>query len=272
MSYRPFGGEITRGPAVERIEGTKFDSTGFHARAQKENMKIENKILYHGSRISGLKVLKPRPHNVVKGRSVVFATPDIRFALAMIYGTGDELAVGYFEDAKTREEEMVINELQSGRLQLLNAPGYLYEVEGAGFYYDSALCHVELIKDTEANILKEIEIPNVLDELKKYSITITKYKDVPGNVEFQIFFVHYWKHAALNFGQAMRDLRYFFDEPNSKNIWTAMIRRTGRFLNNIIFTILPPQFHHSSEELREFDKASAKRWYLHGYKPWDYKI
>jgi hypothetical protein len=40
------------------------------------------KILYHGSRISDLKALKPYPHNAFGRRSVAFAVSDIRFALA----------------------------------------------------------------------------------------------------------------------------------------------------------------------------------------------
>ena len=69
------------------------------------------KSLYHGSRVPDLKDLTPMPHGVVGERSVVFATPDIRFALAMIHGVGDEIRVGYFVDTKTQEEEMYIAEL-----------------------------------------------------------------------------------------------------------------------------------------------------------------
>lgn len=135
--------------------------------------------MYHGSQTPNLEVLKPNPHNAVNKRAVVFATSDIRFALAMMYGSGDELAVGYFVNTKTHEEEMYIDELQPDKLKLLEAPGYLYEVSAEGFYQDPALSHIELIKNTEAEIINTTKIENILDELKKYKISIIKYEDVP---------------------------------------------------------------------------------------------
>lgn len=142
-------------------------------------MNTDTKILYHGSQTPGIKILKPNPHNAVNKRSVVFATSDMRFALAMMYGTGDELAVGYFVNTKTHEEEMYIDELQPGKLKLLEAPGYLYEVSAEGFYQDPVLSHVELVNDGEVEILKEIKVENILAELKKHDISIVSYADVP---------------------------------------------------------------------------------------------
>lgn len=142
-------------------------------------MKNQSKIVYHGSHTPNLKVLKPNPHNAVHKRSVVFATSDIRFALAMMYGIGDELAVGYFVNTETHEEEMYIDELQSDTLKLLEAPGYLYEVSAEGFYQDPALSHVELVKDMEAEVTKMARIENILDALKKHTISIIKYEGVP---------------------------------------------------------------------------------------------
>ena len=142
-------------------------------------MDIQSKILYHGSQIPDLKVLRPNPHNAVNKRAVVFATSDIRFALAMMYGTGDEVAVGYFVNTETHEEEMYIDELQPDKLKLLASPGYLYEVSAEGFYQDPALSHVELVKDTEVEIIRMTRVENILDELKKHKISIVKYEDVP---------------------------------------------------------------------------------------------
>ena len=140
-------------------------------------------ILYHGSQASDLKAIKPNPHNAVSKRPVVFATSDICFALAMIYGTGDELAVSYFIDTNTHKEEMCIDELRPNASKLLEAPGYLYEVSEEGFYQDSALSHVELVKDTEAEVVKVSKIDNILDELRKHKVAIVKYEDVPKEME-----------------------------------------------------------------------------------------
>lgn len=142
-------------------------------------MNNQPKILYHGSQAPDLKILKPNPHNAVNKRAVVFATSDIRFVLAMMYGTGDELAVGYVVNTETHEEEMYIDELQPDKLKLLEAPGYLYEVSAEGFYQDASLSHVELVKDTEAEVIKMTRVENILEELKKYKISIVKYEDVP---------------------------------------------------------------------------------------------
>ena len=142
-------------------------------------MDKQPKNLYHGSQTPNLKILKPNPHNAVNKRSVVFATSDVRFALAMMYGTGDELAVGYFINTETREEEMYIDELQPNKLQLLEAPGYLYEVSSEGFYQDPALSHVELVKDSEIKVIRMTKIENILNELKKYKISIVRYDNVP---------------------------------------------------------------------------------------------
>lgn len=142
-------------------------------------MSPESKILYHGSRTANLKVLKPNAHNAVGERSVVFATPDVRFALAMIYGTGDELAVGYFVDTETGNEEMYIHELQPGKLKLLDAPGHLYEVNAEGFYKDPALSRVEFVKNTATEVIRVKYVENVFDELKKYDISIVEYENVP---------------------------------------------------------------------------------------------
>lgn len=139
-------------------------------------------VLYHGSMVPDIKILKPFPHNAVDKRAVVFATSDIRFALAMMRGTGNELAVGYFVSPGTHDEEMYIDEIQPGKLELLNAPGYIYEVSSEGFYQDAGLSHVEFVKDGEAPVLNETKVENILDELRKYKITIVKYEGVPASM------------------------------------------------------------------------------------------
>ncbi len=121
----------------------------------------------------------PFPHNAIDGEFVVFATSDRRFALAMIHGTGNELAVGYFVDQETHKEEMYIDELQEGKLALLNAPGILYEVAGDNFISDPRLSHVEFVSKIENPVIKEIHVENILEELKKdASLTLVPYEKV----------------------------------------------------------------------------------------------
>lgn len=135
-------------------------------------------MLYHGSKKSGIKTLKPFPHNGVDGESVVFATSDICFAMAMIHGTGDELAVGYFVDQETHKEEMYIDELTPNALQILSAPGILYTLDDKGFVPDTRLSHLELISKAEVPVTSEKYVYNILEELKKFDINFVPYDQV----------------------------------------------------------------------------------------------
>ena len=128
--------------------------------------------------MGGIKILKPFPHNGVDGESVVFATPDIRFALAMIHGTGNELAVGYFVDQETHKEEMYIDELVPDAFKLLEAPGIVYTLEDTGFMSDPRLSHLELISKKETPVITETAYPNILAELKKFEINFIQYEMV----------------------------------------------------------------------------------------------
>ena len=124
------------------------------------------KFFYHGSRTAGIKTLEPHQHRLFTHK-VVFATLDSRFALAMIYGTADELAVGYVRSTKTNQLKMYIDELQPNRLQLLDGPGYLYTVSPRGFQPSRRLAHVEFVSQSEVEVLEELAVANVLEEMKK---------------------------------------------------------------------------------------------------------
>ena len=101
--------------------------------------------LYHGSKTAGIKMLWPQKSNLFTNK-VVFATPDIRFALAMIHGAGESIDIGYFSSSQTAKKQMYINELQAGSLRLLQQAGCLYLVAAAGFVPDKHLAHSERIK------------------------------------------------------------------------------------------------------------------------------
>lgn len=135
-------------------------------------------MLYHGSKIAGIKTLKPSPHNGVDGEAVVFATSDIRFAMAMIHGTGDELAVGYFVDQKTHKEEMYIDELVPNAFKLLESSGTIYTLEDTGFVPDPRLSHLELVSKSETPTLSEVQCENIFAELKKHEINFISYANV----------------------------------------------------------------------------------------------
>ncbi|MGZ3742467.1 MAG: hypothetical protein ACXWRE_01300 [Pseudobdellovibrionaceae bacterium] len=89
----------------------------------------------------------------------------------------------------------------------------------------------------------------------------------------------YWKHTALNIGQATRDIRYFYYHPEADRIAAegtirhyaySSFQRIRSFGNNIFFSIIPPHWHHTKQDLEYMTPASAKEWFLHGYAPWEY--
>lgn len=89
----------------------------------------------------------------------------------------------------------------------------------------------------------------------------------------------YWKHTALNLGQVVRDLRYFYYHPDADKIAAegtlkhysySGLRRIGSLGNNIFYSIIPPHWHHTKEELELMKPGSAKEWFLHGYAPWSF--
>lgn len=89
----------------------------------------------------------------------------------------------------------------------------------------------------------------------------------------------YWKHTALNLGQAARDLRYFSSHPDADSFAPeGCIRhrllsagfRLRSFVNNLFYSVIPPHWHHTPQELAQMHPGSARRWFLHGYAPWTY--
>ena len=65
------------------------------------------KYVYHSSKTPNIQILEPRPNNGVDGERVVFAIEDPLFAVAMSYGTGIELDVGYHINLDTGEMKIV---------------------------------------------------------------------------------------------------------------------------------------------------------------------
>ena len=127
-------------------------------------------------------MLLPQKSGLFNGK-VVFATPDIRFALAMIHGTGEEIAVGYYNSRKIEKKQMYIDELQPDSLQLFQQSGCLYLVAAAGFVPDKRLAHSEYINRNPVRVLEKFRITNILDELAKYDVNIVEYDDVPASMQ-----------------------------------------------------------------------------------------
>lgn len=87
----------------------------------------------------------------------------------------------------------------------------------------------------------------------------------------------YAKHAALNFGQAAQGLRYLLTHPKAdrtaergtfRHAWLSLKLRSKLVINDLVFAILPPRWHHTKEELAGMRAISFKRWFHYGYCAW----
>ena len=91
------------------------------------------------------------------------------------------------------------------------------------------------------------------------------------------FLEDYGKHAVLNFGQAMQGVRYLFSHPDVDararrgTVAHALLSvglRSRRVANDLLFAVLPPQSHHSADELKVMRSTSFVRWFQYGYCAW----
>ena len=74
------------------------------------------------------------------------------------------------------------------------------------------------------------------------------------------------KHSTLNIGQVIRHLRYFFDLPDTPKLQAAK-ERAKFILNDLIYAVLPPQTHHTPEEIEELTGYSYPELLKLGYDP-----
>ena len=141
-------------------------------------------ILFHGSKIGGIKVFEPKPHFINKEKPIVFATHDRNYALAMIHGTGDELAVSYAINPETGKREMYIDELQEGALNILEQVGYIYEVNAEHFSQSPEGLEGEYVSYSPVPTLSETKVANIADALKHQEMVhMVKYEDVPKSMK-----------------------------------------------------------------------------------------
>ena len=96
----------------------------------------------------------------------------------MTYGTAADLAVGYVGSTETNRLRMYIDELQPGRLQLLNEPGYLYAVSPRGFRPSRRWLTSSLSASPRLRFWKGEVVANVLGELKRSGVDLVEYDNV----------------------------------------------------------------------------------------------
>ena len=81
----------------------------------------------------------------------------------------------------------------------------------------------------------------------------------------------------LNFGQVCQGLRYLGSHPDIDNVAPrgtaqhtirSLALRGRRLANDAFFTVMPPQLHHTPEELSGMASIRARRWFQFGYCAW----
>lgn len=131
---------------------------------------MSREVLYHGSKVGNLSVLKPTYHSLPQ-KEVVFASSDIRFALAMIYGSGEEIDVGYSTDLSTGKQSFYLQEQRPNAFQLLRAPGYVYEVGSIGFSSHPKLMPEEFLRESEVLVEHMMYVESVWETLQTFEIS-----------------------------------------------------------------------------------------------------
>jgi len=87
----------------------------------------------------------------------------------------------------------------------------------------------------------------------------------------------YLKHTVLNVGQAAHELRYFYSHPDIdraaprgglEHLRRSLTLRARRCVNDLFFAMIPPHWHHTSDELAAMRAVPLRRWFFYGYAQW----
>ena len=77
----------------------------------------------------------------------------------------------------------------------------------------------------------------------------------------------YGKHSALNLGQVARHVRHPVDLPGSEGKLDALKQRARYAASDAYYAAIPPDTHHTQEEIDELDKYSFSELLKMGYNP-----
>lgn len=156
-------------PWIGRTEKRMYGTTEYKYPEVKDNPPFKRPVLYHGSSVNNLKILKPHPNSTI-GREVVFATPNYEYALAMSVPSGNEdLDIGYVNG------QFMIQEQYEGAFDLLKQAAYIYEVDARGFYEHPQFPEMERIIEVSVPVKKAKRIPNVYQELRRIGADLIPY-------------------------------------------------------------------------------------------------
>jgi hypothetical protein len=87
----------------------------------------------------------------------------------------------------------------------------------------------------------------------------------------------YAKHSALNFGQVLHGALHLGSHPDIdpvasrgtfRHFYRSALLRSRRLGNDLFFALIPPHWHHSSEELRVIRGVPMRKWFFYGFAAW----
>jgi hypothetical protein len=87
----------------------------------------------------------------------------------------------------------------------------------------------------------------------------------------------YAKHSALNVGQVLHGLVHLGSHPDIddvaergslRHVFLSALLRTSRLGNDLFFTLIPPHWHHTPDDLRVIRSVSIGKWFLYGFAAW----
>jgi hypothetical protein len=91
------------------------------------------------------------------------------------------------------------------------------------------------------------------------------------------WFEEYAKHSVLNLGQFAQGVRYLYSHPDidsraRRGSWRHFILsalfRSRRAANDLFFALIPPHWHHTTEQLSVMRPVPLWKWFFYGYCPW----
>lgn len=124
----------------------------------------KKKYYYHGSNNGSIKILEPRPSNLIKERKVVFATNNLSFAL-MFLGkwTDADISLGSING------KLYAMELYPDAFDKLRIPGYIYYLDPKYFHSDNRVGtrHHEFVSFEQVPVIKKKYFSDSFQEMKK---------------------------------------------------------------------------------------------------------
>lgn len=140
--------------------------------------------VYHGSKISGLKIINPNKSTHQK--ELVYATLSPCIATIFLSNGGSDL-VYVLGGRGTKEKPAYLIERLPGVFdKIFNGSGSIYTLNGDSFEHREGFWNAEVVSDKTQFVIKEEKIENIKEKLKEYEenglLNIYRYPNRIGSI------------------------------------------------------------------------------------------